>query len=669
MSKRRASQSADAIALFPFLAVLLCTMGGLLVLLVVLSEAAKRLPVRAEPVAVAAADPAEAERAAALLVALKDVQGKQQQLDELSRQAEQRLANEQDRLAHSEAQHRQLEQELSKLYLALKQLSETENDQVVDRTQAERELKRLEELIVDTEEQLEDLREQEGKPKSYAIVPFRGEHGTYRRPIYIECTESAVIIQPEGIRLSAQDFVMADRAGNPLASAIRAARERLNNDARAAGSDEMPNAYPLLLVRPEGKQAYLLVQRAIQAWDGDYGYEFVDSDWNLEFPPLDPVLADVMNHAVYQSRQRMAALAAAAPNRFNVRLVGVAGAEGVAPGGSGGGGGGYATSSPGGRGFTSGFSAESPLVDSGLFNREAVAAQQLADGQLGGGAPPSASGNIQAPQSPFAGAGGRAGGALGGDAQSDGTLQQSQLGELAGRGPGSGGAGATGADGAQAGANAFDPAMEGGGAGTDGGQSAQGANAMAASGGAAGNSNTGQSAIDTGGGIPTSSDISAGNGTAGSSVVAAEMKSSHPAPSAAQSLAAQRGVDWALNLASRNSAPITRPVQAIIRVDSIEVLPSRTLDAGAARGATEVRLDQPTEDAVDDLVAAVRVQIDNWGLAGQGLHWKPVIVLSVAPGAEHNAQKLAQLLVGSGIDVRLPQTARAATTEGPHATH
>ena len=38
MSNRKASENSDSISLFPFLAVLLCTMGALLVLLVVLVQ-------------------------------------------------------------------------------------------------------------------------------------------------------------------------------------------------------------------------------------------------------------------------------------------------------------------------------------------------------------------------------------------------------------------------------------------------------------------------------------------------------------------------------------------------------------------------------------------------------------------------------------------------------
>ena len=38
-----------------------------------------------------------------------------------------------------------------------------------------------------------------GRPDSYAIIPYDGPNQTRRRPIYIECSADAVILQPEGI--------------------------------------------------------------------------------------------------------------------------------------------------------------------------------------------------------------------------------------------------------------------------------------------------------------------------------------------------------------------------------------------------------------------------------------------------------------------------------------
>ena len=58
------------------------------------------------------------------------------------------------------------------------------------------------------------------RPKSYAIVPYQGRQGTSRRPIYIECRANDVILQPEGVKLTIDDFRPPIGPGNPLVAAL-----------------------------------------------------------------------------------------------------------------------------------------------------------------------------------------------------------------------------------------------------------------------------------------------------------------------------------------------------------------------------------------------------------------------------------------------------------------
>ena len=78
--------------------------------------------------------------------------------------------------------------------------------------------------------------------------------------------------------------------------------------------------------------------------------------------------------------------------------------------------------------------------------------------------------------------------------------------------------------------------------------------------------------------------------------------------------------------------------------------------------ATRVSLEQHSDRVLEEFVTAVRRRIDQWGLAGRGMVWRPVLNLRVAPGAEHQARKLARALEDSGIDVRLPQLAQEKGT-------
>ena len=90
--------------------------------------------------------------------------------------------------------------------------------------------------------------------------------------------------------LEARDFAEPLGPGNPLAAALRAAREYYAD--RQTPTDGGTDAYPLLLVRPDGIAAYYKVREAIASWDAEFGYELVEADWSLELPPPDPQRPD-----------------------------------------------------------------------------------------------------------------------------------------------------------------------------------------------------------------------------------------------------------------------------------------------------------------------------------------------------------------------------------------
>ena len=132
------------------------------------------------------------------------------------------------------------------------------------------------------------------RPKSYAIVPYDGPNRTRRRPIYIECRGDAVVLQPENIVFTEADFDEPLGPGNPLAAAVRAAREQM----LLQGSVDPQNAgepYPLLLVRPAGIAAYDAALAAMKSWGSEFGYELINDDWQLKYPPPDPNLAKAVD--------------------------------------------------------------------------------------------------------------------------------------------------------------------------------------------------------------------------------------------------------------------------------------------------------------------------------------------------------------------------------------
>ena len=110
-------------------------------------------------------------------------------------------------------------------------VAELENIENADRQkhgQSEANLRQLQEQIGAARQEVDQARKDAaGRRTSYAVVPYEGPNQTRRRPIYLECRADAVVLQPEGIRLTDADFNGPMGPGNPLAAALRAAREHL----------------------------------------------------------------------------------------------------------------------------------------------------------------------------------------------------------------------------------------------------------------------------------------------------------------------------------------------------------------------------------------------------------------------------------------------------------
>ncbi len=625
MSQHATSDNSNAIGLFPFLAVLLCTMGALLVVLVTLAQRAAEQAVAERMQASADAKlPAASGETAELVRQLDEVHEYLRKLQELREQGESRLHEEQARLSHLEEHTRRLELELARLAVAAQQLEATEQDQSVDREQAEAELKRLQRLIADTEKQLEQLRKEGPGKHSYAVVPYQGQNGTLRKPIYIECTAKGIILQPEGLRFERSDFADPTWPGNPLAAALRASREYLNNQAALAGQPDPPDPYPLILVRPDGITSYLLARMAITSWDADYGYEFIDADWKIDYPDLpDPQLARAQQHAVMIARERLLRLVRAAPSQF----------RGVAIG-SGKGGNSASASSNGGSGFggegtgsaTGGDLAQAYGGSSARGNGSAAGGQTDSPGDNGVGDPNSSEEQFQY---------GALAGEPGSDIYATGPAGQSPPGDFASaRGP-SGQAGS---------AN---------GTAQTSGQAGDGsASAMAQAGSTSGAS----------GGTATSSMGQPANPADPNAQARPSLKI---APQV--SIAESRGSDWAVQKAMRSAIPVRRTIRVVVRQNQLALLPSRHAADGAEAAGTAISLDQSPDRISEEFVAALKTRIDEWGLAGNGLYWRPVLELYVGPDAGETAARLNHLLRDSGVEVRLPETAQSPQGDSAHA--
>lgn len=323
---------------FPFLAVLLCAMGALILLLLVMDRRAKivarnkarlqyaqRLQDAAQDQARLSAEEqrrrlrwAELNRiAAAQLAQLQEVHGRaatveQALRDERARQGQllQQAQKAGDRVAQLRAD---VAERKHGIFLV-------ENKAEGARSELVKQLTRVREL----EATLNDLKARRSlDQQTYSLIPYAGKHGDNRKPIYIECGTS-LIFHPD--RLKAL----------PSPLTVRAEVQRRIAQQRGDGKAATP--YLMVLIRPVGIPTYGLLRAALEGLEIDFGYELIEDDWILDFsqealaagvPPVPPSLA----LAVPPIPKRVATLSMGGSS-----LAGPAGGGGQIAGGSGGGG-------------------------------------------------------------------------------------------------------------------------------------------------------------------------------------------------------------------------------------------------------------------------------------------------------------------------------------------
>ena len=172
--------------LFPFLAVLVCTMGSLIVIIAVLARQAR---VQASQAAKAKTAEAKTELDAAREMA----RWKNSVLAEAIPKARADLAAMRLRLGSIEDHSRHLREELAGLEEAAKQLQAKGPREEGQRRQTESELAALRGRLAEAERQVADARRAAAsRTKSYAVVPYEGPNATRRRPIYLDCRAEAI---------------------------------------------------------------------------------------------------------------------------------------------------------------------------------------------------------------------------------------------------------------------------------------------------------------------------------------------------------------------------------------------------------------------------------------------------------------------------------------------
>jgi hypothetical protein len=316
MSRRR--RKLD-IQLFPFLSVLLCVMGALVLLLVVLDHKARQSrAAEARETASRRAEQRQRERdfatqarlqelerrLAALRASLKQQRAIASSLQGQIAQAAGELATRQQTARTNSDLAAQVEVQLAASRTAMARANEELRLAVAEQAAQQRQLppeSALNQLRIQVETLEQALSQaraaamRQAERPLYSLVPYQGRLGASRKPIYIECVGNRVVFQPDGHSLSMDEL----KEG-------AAFKDEVVKRAGAMGGAERP--YVLLIIRPSGLMSYYVAPAALRGTDIEFGYELVDEKAGLDFvtPPdaLPPSLVQAARPAWPQGTGR-----------------------------------------------------------------------------------------------------------------------------------------------------------------------------------------------------------------------------------------------------------------------------------------------------------------------------------------------------------------------------
>ena len=648
MSRR--ARGALAPSLFPFLAVLLCTMGSLVLILMLMVSGASATANKAITKRKQKREELESDVRRATLAFHRQLEEGRVELEK------QRLV-----LEHYEEHILELMEELERLELSKDLL--TEDSSSYDAKKTLEEISELEkQLLAATEELEQQVDESDGDKPVFAIIPYQGPNGTHRRPIYLECDEAGIKIQPEGVRLSLEDLRPPHGPGNPLDAALRTIRAEY----KPANGAVTHTAYPLVVVRPSGIRSYALARGALKSWDEQFGYELISEELELVFPNGQVGLKDKIVKAVDLAKQRQAALVMAMPRRYQNRNLSIdrppqgsfsphgnsSPAQNLSvpergPSESSNSPFEYFGSSKGGLGSRNGNSTQN--IGS-LSSRSSPQATGYAGSEFNaarGGFERSQRGSQNAsttnPSDPLVGSNLPGDGSLGTET-SDSLADRggdSYFGDLYNRNQLGPAGDAYGAD-VATGLNDSNNSKQAG-------NSEQRPQDLA----------NGEGSSPYGGGGSSSSSSSGGsmNASATASVSNDQDQQSPSAPSLnlnmdfnnSKPVAESRGRNWAWSPKRTSRTAVVRSIRMQCLENAWVLLP----DKGTRQKPITITHSGSPQQRVEQLVQHISQRVKSWGIALAGGDWKPELVITIGPNAEWRFRQLQTLMQGSGIEMRV----------------
>jgi hypothetical protein len=299
----RRRRSKLEVSTFPFLAVLLCAMGALMLFLFIMDRRAKivvqnearkakqaqAVPRKHESPEVRDTRHADWEKAQAQLHQLLLEQ--QEKLMADAQKVQKNLADTGSKLRVVQTRYVDAQQQVAEAASSIMMIQgtvEQDRDRIRKTEQqdavSKAELAKATQTLLEVTAAYQLLRAEKAQDKEiYSVVPYRGKRGDIRPPIYIECAQNGLVFHPEKKLLHVLDFTPlalvreVERRAGPLVIATEP------KDKSRRGDDEKKGPYILFLVRPEGITNYYKAQMSLRGFQLDFGYELVEESWVLDF--------------------------------------------------------------------------------------------------------------------------------------------------------------------------------------------------------------------------------------------------------------------------------------------------------------------------------------------------------------------------------------------------
>ncbi len=306
---RRSRANAAGVSLFPFLDVLVCTMGSLILLLLVATNrirtaAVERAKHAATQVQLKQNEPRpdpivltpEADPTPEWKTRVEQLTDERDELRNQISQLKGRLDSAQTTVMRTKVKAASTEDRL-------KAIRTQQDETASERQRLQTEIDTLQSDLTEAEQRLTKAveRKQSGKSK-YAFLPFDGRSGTTKRPILIECIQDSVRFLPEDVKLNLGDLNGFTTAFNPVLMASRELVHFWTAFEKVYGSADNPQEpYVLLLVRSEGIRSFDLAKRMLTELKIPHGYELLDDNMQLELAPSNPQAKQVCEQAIAQT--------------------------------------------------------------------------------------------------------------------------------------------------------------------------------------------------------------------------------------------------------------------------------------------------------------------------------------------------------------------------------